>query len=86
MLPHDPGAGGEGVTTGGVAVLVLEERDYRYGAGQLRLRIEAVDRSGEVELDGEPWLPVHGVQLRRDGTEVSPVHVLVRAARLSTTR
>jgi hypothetical protein len=63
-------------------VMVFDERDYRYGAGPLRLRVQAVDRSGAITLDGEPWLPVRGVQLRRDGTEVGPVRVLVRAAQL----
>jgi hypothetical protein len=70
------------MTTAGVFVVALDERDYRYGAGELRLRVEAVDRAGAMELDGEAWLPVRGVQLRRDGTEVGPVRVLVRAARL----
>lgn len=70
------------MTTAGVAVIVLEERDYRYGVGELRLRVEAVDRSGEVELDGESWVPVRGTRLRRDGTEVGPLQVLVRAVRL----
>jgi hypothetical protein len=68
--------------TAGAAVVVLDERDYRYGAGELRLRIEAVDRAGAMEFDGEVWLPVRGVRLRRDGTEVAPVRVTVRAARL----
>jgi hypothetical protein len=64
------------------AVTVLDECDYRYGTGPLRLRVEAVDRSGAVTLDGETWLPVRGVRLRSDGTEVGPVQVLVRAAQL----
>ncbi|MEV4515986.1 hypothetical protein AB0K00_44390 [Dactylosporangium sp. NPDC049525] len=70
------------MTTADAAVVVLDERDYRYGAGPLRLRVEAVDRSGAIAFDGEPWLPVRGVRLRRDGTEVGPVQVLVRAAQL----
>ncbi|MFF5233338.1 hypothetical protein [Dactylosporangium sp. NPDC000521] len=42
--------------------------------------------SGEVELDGEVWLPVRGVQYRSGGTEVGTevgaVKVFVRAAKL----
>ena len=68
--------------TADAVVLVLDERDYRYGTGPLRLRVEAVNRAGAVALDGESWLPVRGVRLRRDGTEVGPVQVLVRAAQL----
>jgi hypothetical protein len=68
-----------------VTILVLAERDYRYGTGELRLRLVAVDRLGEVDLDGEPWVPVRGVQVRRDGTEIGPVRLLVRAARVPAT-
>lgn len=73
------------MTAADVSVVVLDERDYRYGTGELRLRIEAVDHTGALELDGEWWLPVRGVRLRRDGTEVGPLQVTVRAARLPAT-
>ncbi|MEV4518496.1 hypothetical protein AB0K00_57265 [Dactylosporangium sp. NPDC049525] len=66
----------------GNANLQLAEADYRYGTGTLWLRVEQIDRSGEVELDGDIWLPVRGVRLRANGTEVGAVQVLVRAARL----
>jgi hypothetical protein len=65
-----------------MTILELAERDYRYGTGILRLRITTVDRTREVQLDGEPWVPVRGMRLRRDGTEMAPVRLLVRAARL----
>ncbi|GAA1541134.1 hypothetical protein GCM10009827_070700 [Dactylosporangium maewongense] len=68
--------------TARVFVVVLGEQDYRYGTGELRLRVESVDRAGPIEFDGEPWLQVRGVRLRRDGTEVGRLQVLVRAARL----
>lgn len=63
-------------------VVVLAENDYRYGAGPLRLRIERIDRAAEFHLDGEAWVTVHGTRLRADGTELGPVRVVVRAARL----
>ena len=63
-------------------VVVLDERDYRYGTGELRMRVEFVDRAGAIELDGEPWIQIRGVRLRRDGTEMGPLQLLVRAARL----
>ena len=72
------------MTSARVFVIVLDERDYRYGTGELRLRVEAVDRAGPMELDGEPWIQVRGVRLRRDGSEVGPLQVLVRAACLPT--
>lgn len=62
--------------------LLLADADYRYGAGALRLRVEQIDRAGEVELDGDAWFPVRGTQLRANGAEVGAVQVLVRAARL----
>jgi integrase len=51
--------------------------------GELRLRVDAVDRSDGVLLDGELWVPVHGMRLRRDGTMAGPVRLLVRDSRLS---
>jgi hypothetical protein len=41
------------MTTGDVAILVAAEPDYRHGVGELRLRVQAVDRSGGMHLDGE---------------------------------
>jgi hypothetical protein len=56
-------------------VVVLGERDYRFGVGNVRLRI---DWANPMTFDGEPWYPVVGVQLRQDGTEIGrrelPVH------------
>ena len=56
----------------------LAERDYCYGVGELHLRLTSI---GEVEQhpDGE-WLKLAGIQLRRDGTQLSvqPREVLVR--------
>ena len=62
-------------------VLTLAEADYLYGRGDLVLRVAAV---GDVERlpDGE-WLPVRGVQLGRDGTELREREVRVRVAALT---
>lgn len=63
-------------------VLVLAEADYRYGSGELRLQAVEFDRSAPVELDGESWVPVSGIRIRRDGRSLGPVRVLVRGSRL----
>ncbi|WP_271190069.1 hypothetical protein [Dactylosporangium matsuzakiense] len=44
-------------------VLVLRETDYRYGAGELRLRVTAVP----TQSPGPEWMTVIGVELRRNG-------------------
>lgn len=64
------------------AVLVLEEADYQYGVGQLRIRIVHVDRSDPVTYDGEHWFRVSGVQVGADGTDYKHRQVLVRGRRL----
>ena len=43
----------------------MTEPDDRCGVGELRLRVQAVDRSSGMHLDGEPWVPVCGVPLLR---------------------
>ena len=63
----------------GACALALAAAGCGKTGGDTRPR---VDVSGAVTLDGESWLPVRGVRLRRDGTEVGPVQVLVRAAQL----
>ncbi len=76
----DAHAGPSAVSGAANAELQVAEADYRYGTGTLRMRVERIDRSGEVELDGDVWLPVHGIRLRSNGTEVGEVQVFVRAA------
>lgn len=71
------------MTEAGGTVVVLAEADYRYGRGPLRLRVDDVDRAGAVDLDGERWVPVAGVQVREDGTPMAAVRVFVRAACIS---
>jgi hypothetical protein len=67
------------VTGAAVTVLDLAERDYLYGTGALRLRVEGVDESGPLQYDGDDWYGVSGVQLNRAGADLRPVRVLVRA-------
>jgi hypothetical protein len=64
-------------------VVVLDEADYQYGRGPLRIRIDHVDRAHPVVYDGESWFAVRGVQIGTDGREYGPRHVLVRGRRLS---
>ena len=63
-------------------VVVLGERDYRFGVGNVRLRIERIDWAHPFTYDGEPWYPVVGVQLRHDGTELGRRELLVYGRRL----
>src|SRR2546430_2698262 len=50
-------------------VLHLNEPDYLYGTGVLRLRVTKV---GTVQrLGGNDWLDVEGLTFRADGTELS---------------
>jgi hypothetical protein len=60
------------------AVLQVAEADYRYGVGVLRLRVEHVDRAHPVELHGERWYRVSGVELAWNGAELGPRDALVR--------
>jgi hypothetical protein len=64
------------------AVLVLDEADYQYGVGRLRIRVEQVDRANPVSYDGEPWFRVSGVQIGGNGADIGPRQVLVRGRRL----
>jgi hypothetical protein len=61
--------------------LLLQEADYCYGAGPLLLRVTAVH---EVQrFDGDAWLRVRGMQLRRsDKLQLCERVALVRLAAL----
>jgi hypothetical protein len=63
-------------------VVVLLEPDYAYGTGQLRLRVEHVDRAHPVDYHGDTWFQVQGVQLSIAGAELGRREVLVRSRRL----
>jgi hypothetical protein len=64
------------------ATITFRESDYRYGAGPLTIRLERVDRSRPVRLDGEDWYLVAGVEIGWNGGELDRREVLVRAHRL----
>jgi hypothetical protein len=63
-------------------VIVIGEPDYCYGRGELRLRVERVDRGNPVRYDGENWYHVEGIQLGTTGVELGRRQVLVRGRRL----
>ena len=67
-----------GVVGASVTVLDLAERDYLYGSGSLRLRLEQIDVSGLMQYDGDDWYPVRGVRLTRSGADLRRVWLLVR--------
>jgi hypothetical protein len=70
------------MTAPATGVVVLGERDYRFGVGNVRLRIERIDWAHPVIYDGERWYPVVGVQLRHDGSEMGRRELLVHGRRL----
>jgi hypothetical protein len=72
----------EGMADVAATVLVLDEADYQYGMGRLRIRVEQVDRANPVSYDGEPWFRVTGIQIGRNGAEIGPRQILVRGRRL----
>jgi hypothetical protein len=57
-------------------VLKIQEENYRYGLGELVLRVTQV-RSVRQLADGE-WLTVVGVQLAWNGSDLEEREVLVR--------
>jgi hypothetical protein len=72
----------EGVPTQRDRLITLQEQDYQYGVGPLRLRLESVDFAHPLPYDGEDWYLVDGVQIGADGTELGRRHVFVRGSRL----
>jgi hypothetical protein len=62
--------------------VTFRESDYRYGAGPLTIRLERVDRSRPVRIDGEDWYVVAGVEVGWNGADLARREVLVRALRL----
>jgi hypothetical protein len=67
-------------------VLVLQEPDYRFGVGTIRIQVSHIDWDTPSRYDGEVWYPAHGVQVRGDNTEIETRLVLVRGRRLPRPR
>jgi hypothetical protein len=61
-------------------VLKIHEDNYRYGIGELVLRVTEV-RSVQLLPDGD-WLTVTGVQLSWNGSDLVEREVLVRLSSL----
>ncbi|GAA3291492.1 hypothetical protein Dvina_29850 [Dactylosporangium vinaceum] len=64
-------------------VLLLAERDYMYGTGELALRVRHVEREAPLTYDNELWYYVHGTQLGHEGRVLGDRVVVVRGRRLS---
>lgn len=62
--------------------LVVGEADYAYGVGELHLRVERIDRAHPVNLHGDTFYRVEGIQLTARGAELGRREVLVRGRRL----
>ncbi len=59
-------------------MILLEEADYRYGIGSLKLRVVEV---ATLHARAE-WVGVRGVEIRWNGSEGAAREVLVRVAAL----
>ena len=82
MFVRRPGETIAAMTAPAVGVVLLGERDYRFGVGNVRLRIERIDWAHPVTYDGERWYPVVGMQLRQDDTEIGRRELFVHGRRL----
>jgi hypothetical protein len=51
-------------------LITIQDADYVYGTGDLRLRAKRVDRTNPVTYLGEIWFRVEGVQLTASGAEI----------------
>jgi hypothetical protein len=69
--------------TVGDVIEVSDDRDYRFGVGPLFMRVTAL---GQQHNAGSEWLDLEGLELRRDGSQISqqprPVSVRVPGVRL----
>ena len=63
-------------------ILVIEEADYCYGIGPLRIRVTAIG-APRGQVRGPEWLGVVGVEIRWNGAEGAHRSVLVRTAALA---
>ena len=59
------------------------ESDYRYGSGSLAMRVDRVDWTRPVQVDGETWYEIDGIEVTSDGREVGRRQALVRGRRLT---
>ncbi len=61
-------------------VMKIQEVNYRYGLGELVLRVTGV---GEVvQLSDGDWLTVIGIQVAWDGSDLAEREILVRLSSL----
>ena len=63
-------------------LVVVDEADYAYGTGALRLRIQRVDWTHPVRYAGDNFYRVDGMQVTADGTELGHREALIRSSRL----
>jgi hypothetical protein len=63
-------------------VLLINEADYCYGIGPLKIQVNAIGRP-RGQINGLEWLGVTGVEIRWNGTEGGHRSVLVRTSALA---
>ena len=65
-------------------VLKIQENDYRYGFGELVLRVTAV--GSVMTLDDGDWLTVVGTHIAWNGVDVGELQIAVRMSSLISQR
>jgi hypothetical protein len=63
--------------------LLVQEPDYAYGTGLLRLRVERIDWADPVTYLGDTWHRVVGVEIGWNGSDLGRREVLIRGRRIS---
>lgn len=71
-----------GIPRADTALTVLGEPDYLFGAGQVRIHIDHVDRTRSVRHDNDTWYEVTGTEYSPSGHNRGPRTMHVRARRL----
>jgi hypothetical protein len=64
-------------------IIVVDERDYEWGTGDLTIRVTAFEASQDA---GPGWITVTGMEIDRDGIERRERKVLVRRAGMRRAR
>jgi hypothetical protein len=65
------------------SVVEFDDRDYLYGTGKLRIRLERIDANQPFTYDADTWYQVTGVEIGPNGADLVRRRLLVRTRRLT---